>query len=151
MPFPSRAGRSARDAAHRSNFGEREPAEESEVDDLREPRVDTREIVERVAELRELAFVRDRLGDFSAQRGDLEPPSTLLSAAIARMLDDQASHRPSGITHELRPVRKREPVAARDVEIGFVEESGDAEAATGARPGKLAPCEVMQLCVERGE
>src|SRR5262245_52805439 len=78
-------------AAHRGNFSEREPAEESQIDDLCERRVDTREIVERVAELRELAFIWDRLGDFSAQRGDLEHPSTLLSAAIARMLDDQAS------------------------------------------------------------
>src|SRR5262249_26105745 len=105
----------------------------------------------RIAELRELAFVRDRLGDFSTQRGDLEPAATLLSAAIARMFDDQASHRPCGITHELRPIRKRQPIAARTVEIGFVEERGDAEAATSTRPGQLAPCEAMQLCVERGE
>jgi len=65
--FPVALDGPLRDAAHRSNFGEREPAEESEVDDLREPRVDTREIVERIADLRELAFVRDGLGDFGAE------------------------------------------------------------------------------------
>src|SRR5262245_64723952 len=116
--FPVALDCPLRHAAHRVNFREREPAEESQIDDLCEPRVDTREVIQRVAELRELAFVRDRLGDFSTQRGDLEPPSTLLSAASARMLDDQASHRPSGITPEISPVPKRQPIAARDVEIG---------------------------------
>jgi hypothetical protein len=149
--FPVALDRPLRDAAHRGDFSEREPAEEFQIDDLRESRVDTREIVERVADLRELAFVRDHLGDFGAQRGDLESPSTLLSAAIARVLDDQAPHRPSGITHELRPIRERQPIPARDIEIGFVEKGGDAEARTGARPGKLAPCEAMQFRIERGE
>jgi hypothetical protein len=65
------------------------------------------------------------------------------------MLDDRASHRPSGISHELRPIRKRQPIPARDIEIGFVEQGRDAEAGTGARPGKLGPCEAMQFRVAR--
>src|SRR5258706_11248302 len=74
-----------RDRLHRGNFGEREPAEELEVDDLREAGIDGGELVQRLADARELFPVGNILDDVGAYRRDLEQPTALLRLAAARI------------------------------------------------------------------
>src|SRR5688572_3500690 len=64
--------------AHRGNLGEREPAEELQVDDLRQIRFDFGELVERIADQNQRAGVDDAIRVIEAERGDLEQPAALL-------------------------------------------------------------------------
>src|SRR3954469_8768142 len=71
-------------ALHAGDLDEGEPAEELEVHDDREPRVDCRQLVERVADPRQLFAVRQRVGELGRERRELEQPSALLRMPAAR-------------------------------------------------------------------
>ena len=58
--FPVALNRPLRDAAHRGDLGEGEAAEELQVDDLGETRLDLGELVERVADPDQRAAGRSR-------------------------------------------------------------------------------------------
>jgi len=63
--------------AHRADLGEREAAEDFQVDEFRKRRVDPCELVECVADRGQFVLVRDVLGDFGADRRGLEPAAAL--------------------------------------------------------------------------
>src|SRR5215203_4531676 len=70
--FPVALDRPLRDAAHRGDLGEREAAEELQLDDFRQLRFDLGELVERVADHDERRRVHHAVGVIGAERGDVE-------------------------------------------------------------------------------
>ena len=149
--FPAALNRPLRDPPHRRDFGEGEAAEEFQVDDFRERRLDGGELVERVADRLEPARVDRRVGDVRAQGGDLELAAAAHGVSGARVIDDQTAHHPRGVTHEARFVGKRRSVSRCHVEIRLVQQRRDSEAARSAGARELARRETVQLGVQVAE
>src|SRR5690606_16999926 len=76
--LPAALNRPFRYAAHRGDLGEREAAEELQVDDLGEAGLDLRQLVERIADAQQLLGVADAVAVVGQQRGDLEQAAPLL-------------------------------------------------------------------------
>ena len=80
-----------------------------------------------------------------------KPPPRFLRLAAAEAVDDQAAHDPRRIGEEPGAVGEGHPLALRDVEIGLVEQAGDAERGARPRARELAAGEPAKLPVERRE
>src|SRR5262245_4474190 len=79
------------DTPHPGDFGEREAAEELQIDDLRERRIDLGELVERFAEAGKRSIVDDIFGS-RGERRDFELGPALERMATPREVDDEAAH-----------------------------------------------------------
>src|SRR5262249_61163529 len=101
-----------RDALHAGDLREGEAAEELQVDDGREPRVDGGELVEGVTDASELGTVWHRACDVGRDRRELELAAALLRLPAAHVVDDQTAHHSRRVRHEAVAIRKRRGVAA---------------------------------------
>src|SRR6185436_1073714 len=140
--------RALRDAAHRGNLGEREPAEELQVDDLGQLRFHAGQLVERVADLDQRERFRDAVGVVADERGQLEQAAALLRAATPDVVDDQPAHHPRRVSHEPRVVGEHRPVPPRHRQVGLVEERRDAEPGAGPLAMQLAAGYPVQLGIQ---
>src|SRR5215210_7868451 len=136
------------------DLGEGETAEELEVDDVRDLRLDGGELVERLAEPLDVFGIarRDRVAHVLAvERGDLEAAAALPGVTATEAVDDQAAHDPRRIGEESGAIGEGHPLALRDVEIGLVEQAGRAERGAWTRARQLAASPPAELSVERRE
>src|SRR5262245_60684436 len=86
--------------SHDGDLRERQAAEELQLDDLGELRLDLRQLVERIVDSQERLPIGDALLVERAQCGDLEQPSPLLRPMPPHVVDDEPSHDTRGIAHE---------------------------------------------------
>ena len=149
--FPVALHRPFRHPRHGGDLREREPAEELQVDDTRQPGVDGGQFVERIAQRAQIGRVGNGFGDIRANRRDLELAAPLLRLPAAGVVDDEPSHHPRRIRHEAIAIRKRGPLAAGDIQVRVVQERGRAQRHAGAAPGQLPARHAVQLLVQRGE
>ena len=98
-----------RDPAHGGDLGEREAAEELQVDDVRELRLRGRELLERLADPDELAVSGGCRAILIVEGRDPETATALLGAAAAGVVDDQPPHHLGRIPHEPSPIGKTGP------------------------------------------
>lgn len=116
-------------AAERGEFRKREAAKEVEVDELREARIERRQLIERVAKMHELCrglhSMRSQL--VITCESDFEVPAAFERLTPAGVVDDEPPHRARRIRKESRAVHKGEPVVARHVDIRLVQEGRRAE------------------------
>jgi hypothetical protein len=77
----------------------------------------------------------------------MELAATLLRAAAARVVDDEAAHDAGGVAHEARFVGKRGVAASGDLEIRLVQQRCRAER-RGRAARELALREAVQLGVQ---
>src|SRR5262245_1251061 len=75
--FPVALNSPLRHRAHACDLGDRETAEELEVDAFAEPGIHSRELFERVVHLRGIEIFLFRDGQLRRQRGDLELTAAL--------------------------------------------------------------------------
>ena len=148
--LPAALDRPFRDAAHRGNLGEGEAAEELQVDDLGQARLDLGQLVKSVADHDQRLRVGHAVGVVDAERGDLEQPAAFFGPPPPHVVDDQPAHDPGGIRHEARLIDEHGAFPAGDREVGFVQQRRHTQ-----RPGTLtvqfAPGEPVQLRVQRAE
>ena len=70
------------------DFGEREAAEEFQVDHFGQAGIGFAQVVESFADLGQFAMVHQGGGAGEIDRGDLEPAAALLRPALARVIDN---------------------------------------------------------------
>ncbi len=87
--LPAPLHRSFRYAAHGGDLGERETAEELQIDDLGQRRIDRREGVESVANPAQFLLVDPRVAGLLLQGSNLEAAAALLGLAVAGVVDDE--------------------------------------------------------------
>jgi serine/threonine protein kinase len=138
-------------ASHGCNLREAEPAEEPQVDQLGERRVERRHLVEGGTDLRELGASGRGRRQLVRERADHEMASPLLCLAPADVVDQQAAHHLCGVAHEAGAVRKGRRVPAVDVEVGLVQEGRGAERQMTGATRELAAREPVELGVQRRE
>jgi len=107
------------------DFREGKSTEVLQVDNLGEGWFDLGEFVKGLADASELIVVNWVL-DFCSKRGDLELSTALLGASIPRMVNNQATHHPTGITHESATICEGGPVFAGDFYVGLVKKGNGA-------------------------
>ncbi len=73
------------------------------------------QLVERVADPRQLGGVGHHAGDVGLERGDLELAAALLRLAAARVVDDDAAHHARGIAHEAVAIGERGALRGREM------------------------------------
>jgi hypothetical protein len=139
------------DPLHRGDLGYREAAEELEVHDVGQHRFGRRELVECRSQPAELHAVRHRVGHIRTNRSQLELSATLLRLAAPGVVDDQAAHHPSGISHEALLVGELVAVDPRQVEVRLVQQARRADRDTPPVARQLAAPHPVQLGVERRE
>src|SRR6516225_1996149 len=83
---------------------EAEAAEELQIDELRETRLERAKGLERLGDAFELVIRCGAGGKLSGKRSDFEASSTLLRAAAADIVDEQAAHCARGIRQEASAV-----------------------------------------------
>src|SRR6266542_4230839 len=149
--FPVALNRALGDVAERRDLAERESAEELEIDQLREIRIDLCEIVERFADRLDVRRRHRGFADLRVERRDLEATAALLRVAITRIVDDETAHRARGVREKPRLVGKCDAFARRDVEVGFMQQRRRTQMGRAAAPPQLAAGDAVQLVVERGE
>lgn len=146
--IPSALDGPFRDALHRPDLRKGKATEEFEIDDLRGSRIDGRQGVERLAEIDELANVDRGVGSVAGDCCELKLSTALGGQATARVVNDEASHDPGGITQEPGLVGEERTRPSRHLEVGLVQERGHAEAPATTLTRQLAPGNAMQLLVE---
>src|SRR5215217_2025839 len=138
-------------APHMRDLGDREAAKELEIDELREIRIDGRELVQRLADLRELVRAGGGVGDIGVERRELEAAATFLRLATPNVVDDQSAHRARSVCHEMRLIGERDLDAPRHVQERFMKQRRGAQRLAAAVTRKLAPRHAMQLVVQHLE
>src|SRR5918992_3162594 len=78
-------------AAHGADLRERKAAEELQINELREQRVDLGQLVDSIAYAAQGGSVGLILENFRIERGDLELPAAFLRPVPPGVLDDQAA------------------------------------------------------------
>lgn len=89
--FPAPLNGTFHDVLQRSNFTERQAAEELQVDYFGEIGFDLGQMVKHIAENAKLLGVGVAFADLS-ESGDLKAASSLERTAVAGMIDDQSTH-----------------------------------------------------------
>ena len=131
--FPIAPHRALRHAAHGGQLAEREAAEELQVDQLRQWRIQDFEFLKGQTELFERTAILGRWCDIvKGDEGDVTAP--LQGALRAAIIDDQTAHRPRRIGHEAVALGKRQVLALAHVQIGFVQERCRAQGDGAAPP-----------------
>src|SRR5690348_4580797 len=87
LPFPLQG--TLGDAAHRGDLGKREAAEELEIHQLRQRRIESRERIDRIAQRAQLVGARTGLRGRMLEARDLEPAAPLDGGTVADQVDDQ--------------------------------------------------------------
>src|SRR4029077_10437011 len=108
-----------------ADFGKREPTEKLQVDQLSKLRLDFRQLIEGIADRRELFGVYRILNNIGSERRNFEFTTAFDGASAARVINDESAHGARGIPHEAGPVGKGAAVAGGDVEISLVQKRGD--------------------------
>jgi hypothetical protein len=114
-------------ASEPGDLHEREAAEEVQVDEVGERRLERRELVERARQRLEcVRWVNERrvrrFVSSYVERDHEDPATTLRGAPLARPVDDNSAHGARGVSHETGAIREVYAVAASHVEIGLVQE-----------------------------
>ncbi len=78
-------------------------------------------------------------------------PTALESSALTYVIDDQAAHGARGVSEKSIPIRKRDGAALRNIEIGFMQQTGSAQCEASGTSMDMRLCEPVQLIVERRE
>lgn len=105
--FPPSPHCTFRQVVHGSDFGERKPAEEFQVNQPGELRLDIRQSIQGIADRRELFRVSRILCIIGSERRDFELATSFDRATVPRMIDDESAHYPGGIPHKaLGPERR---------------------------------------------
>jgi hypothetical protein len=138
------------DIFHGRDFLKRKAAKELQVHHFRQRRLRLREFIKRVADPSEL-FAVHGIFNVGSQRRNLELAAALLSLTAASMIDNQASHDASGITHESVAIRKGGSVLSGDLDICLVQESGSAEGHVRAVSRQFVLSKSVQFCVKRAK
>ena len=140
-----------RHAAHGGDLGEGEAAEELQIDDLREIRIDLAELVERIADPGQLLRVGHVGRQIGAERRNLEQAAALLRAPPPHVVDDQAAHHARGVGHEPRAIGEDRPFLARDREVGLVQQGRHPDGPGRSLSRQLAAGQPMELRVQSVE
>ena len=106
------------------NFGERESAEELQVDHFGKLRLDVCQLIQCVADQREVAVRYGAVSDVGVKGGDFEFATALDGGTAPGVIDDQATHHAGRVTHESGVIRKARVLASCDIEVGFMEKGG---------------------------
>src|SRR5690242_17682070 len=146
--FPVALHGALRHPPHRRDLREGKAAEELEVHHLRQLGLELGELVERVAHERKIYRVRRLIADIGVERRHLELATAFLRMAAARVVDDEAAHRPRRVGHEAAAVGKRDRVALRHVDERFVQQRRRTHRDRDAAFPELASGQPMQLGVE---
>jgi hypothetical protein len=114
-------------ASEPGDLHEREAAEEVQVDEVGERRLERRELVERARQRLEcVRWVNERrvrrFVSSYVERDHEDPATTLRGAPLARPVDDNSAHGARGVSHETGAIREVYAVAASHVAIGLVQE-----------------------------
>jgi len=149
--FPMPLNGALRGLSHGSDLREREAAEKPQIDHFGEPTVDFRQLVERVAQVREARVVHEMFGNSIRKRGELKAASPLERASIAGVIDDEPAHHTRRVTHESGAIRKGEAAPFGDIQIRFVQEGRRAQRQRPTVACQLALRETMELRIERRE
>jgi hypothetical protein len=99
----------------------------------------------------ELIVIGRFFDNIGIERGELEPASALLRMPVTRVVDDQTTHRPRGVGHEPRTIRKGNRFAARHVQECLVQDGRGAQRSRRVVAPQFALGEAVQLGVERLE
>jgi len=144
LPLPLRC--SFRDIPERRNFGKSEAAEESQIYDFCEIRLDLREVVESFADLTQFAVIRSNIC-LRPDRRNLELTSPFLGASATGVVNDEPAHHLCSVSDEARTIGERRS-AAGDLNIGLMQEGRRAESYREPVSVQFALCQAVQLRVE---
>src|SRR5262249_49049825 len=113
--------------------------------------VDLGELVERVADPRELLVVGLAVDPFVFEGDECELAAALLRLLVTRVVDDQPAHRPSRVRQEVRAIGERRALPPGDVEVGLMQKARRSDRQSTRVPMELSAGEAMELGVERRE
>src|SRR5208282_4242437 len=148
--FPLALHGSFGDVSHGGDFLKRKATKELQVHDFRQRRLCLREFVKRLADSSELLAIH-RIFDVASKRRNLELAAPLLSLAAARVIDNQAAHHSSGVSHEPVAIGEGSSVLPGYLDICLMQESGSAEGHVRAVPRQFSLRKSMQFCVKRAK
>jgi hypothetical protein len=112
---------------HGGNFGEVEPAEEFQIDDLGEYRIYLCQLIERRTELFKFDEVSG-LGYCNIGRGNVKLAAALLRAPGASMVNDEPAHHTCCVGHKPRAIREDNSVSACHFDISLMKQCGSTNA-----------------------
>ncbi len=121
-----------------------ETAEVAQLDEPRPPRIDRRQLGERLVERQQVDLARRHAGDVLGEGDALPAAGALGGHALARVVDEHAADEPRGDGEELRAVRPHRALLRLEAQIQLVDDDGGRQRV----PRPLAPQLVRRLLAQ---
>src|SRR6185437_1438556 len=136
--------------ARARDFRKREAAEVLQVDELRQARIEPRDLIQRVRQPLQLRGVRRLLSDLRTELCDLKTRASLDGLLAPGEVYEQPPHGARGVAEKCCAPGKSDFSPRSEVDVSLVNE-GRGTHAQARKPTQLALCQPAQLRVGGGE